>query len=123
MLDSYRHSEDEGTLIFQDVRNCSLIHTTLHPRTLESSATLLCKPQILQLSKFCLDLCCLSVLGHKFDNVVINQGPGIFPPHEVQMVELSQWHPEATNRIWKLFVQLQNILQTYTTSSVTCTYS
>jgi hypothetical protein len=47
MLDSYRHSEDEGTLILQDVCNCLPIHTALHPRTLESSATLLCKPQVL----------------------------------------------------------------------------
>ena len=47
MLDSYRHSEDEGTLIFQDACNCLPIHIAPHPRTLESSATLLCKPQVL----------------------------------------------------------------------------
>jgi hypothetical protein len=39
------------------------------------------------------------------------------------MVEFRQWHPEATNRILKMFVQQQNILQTDTTTSVTCTYS
>jgi len=73
--------------------------------------------------KFCVDLYCLSVLGHNFDNVVINQGLDVCPPQEVQMVELRQWHPEATNGIWKVFVQQHNILQTDTTSSVTCTYS
>lgn len=70
-----------------------------------------------------MDLYCLSVLVHKFDNVVINQGLGIIPPQEVQMVEFRQWHLEATNRILKMFVQQQNILQTDTTTSVTCTYS
>jgi len=47
MLDSYRHSEDEVTLILQDICNCLPIHTALPPRTLESSATLLCEPQVL----------------------------------------------------------------------------
>jgi len=73
--------------------------------------------------KFFVALYCLSVLGHKFDNMVINQGLDVVSPQEVQMVELSQWHPEATNRILKVFVQQHKILQIDTTSSVTCTYS
>jgi len=47
MLDSYSHSEDEGALILQDICHCLPILTALHPRTLESTATLLCKPHIL----------------------------------------------------------------------------
>ena len=88
MLDSYRHLEDEGGLILQDICNCLPIHTTLHPRRLGSSAALLFKPQILQLSKLCVGLYCLSVVAHKFNNMVVNQGLSIFPPLEIQVVEL-----------------------------------
>jgi hypothetical protein len=110
-------------MILQNICNSLPIYTALRPWRCEPSATPLSKPQILQLSKLCVIPYCLSVLAHEFDNVIIDQGLNIFPPQEVQVVELCQWYPEGTNRILELFVQQQNILQTETASSVMCSYS